>query len=106
MRLLFVFVRKRTTALVGFLVLAIMILPMQTPSARAQASSSVTGVVSDPTGAPVSSASVSVKNLETGAVRNAVTDDTGRYQVLALPVGRYEVKVAKSGFQAAARSGV
>src|SRR5215470_1268131 len=74
--------------------------------ARAQASSSVTGMVSDPTGAPVSSASISVKNVETGAMRKAVTDETGRYQVLALLVGKYEVKAAKSGFQDATRSGI
>src|SRR5215831_16512108 len=89
-----------------FLVLALMILIIEAPSAQAQASSSVTGIVSDPTGAPVSSASVSVKNVETGALRNALTDETGRYQVLALPVGKYEVKVGKSGFQDAVHSGI
>ena len=96
---------KLAVSLGGFLVLFLVVL-LQAPSAHAQASSSITGIVSDPTGAPVSSASVSVKNLETGALRNAVTDDTGRYQVLALPVGRYEVKVAKSGFEDATHSGI
>src|SRR5215472_8922943 len=89
-----------------FLVLALMILIIEAPSAQAQASSSVTGIVSDPTGAPVSSASVSVKNVETGALRKAVTDEIGRYQVLALPVGKYEVKVAQSGFQDVVHSGI
>jgi Carboxypeptidase regulatory-like domain len=97
--------RKRALSLSGFLVLSL-VLVKQVPSAHAQASSSVVGFVSDPTGAPVSSAGVSVKNLETGALRNAVTDETGRYQVLALPVGSYEVKVAKSGFEDATRSGI
>src|SRR5690348_710971 len=86
-----------------FVVIALM---MQTPSLHAQASSSMTGSVSDPTGAPVSAAIVTVKNLETGAVRNTATDDTGRYQVLALPVGKYEVKVAKPGFRDSTRSGI
>jgi len=89
-----------------FLALALMILIIEAPSAQAQASSSVTGIVSDPTGAPVSSASVSVKNVETGALRKAVTDEIGRYQVLALPVGKYEVKVAQSGFQDVVHSGI
>jgi hypothetical protein len=83
-----------------------LILLTQLPLAHAQALSSVTGMVSDPTGAPVSSASVSVKNLETGAMRAAVTDDAGRYQALALPVGIYELKAAKAGFQDATRSGI
>ncbi|HKW65497.1 MAG TPA: carboxypeptidase regulatory-like domain-containing protein [Candidatus Acidoferrum sp.] len=99
---------KRVPQLASFLMLPFLalLLQTQTPSARAQASSSLTGIVSDSTGAPVSSASVSVKNLETGALRNAVSDDTGRYQVVALSVGRYEVKVAKSGFQDAVHSGI
>ena len=103
---LFPFVRKRGASSGGFLMLAFLVMQTQAPPVYAQASSSVTGVVSDPTGAPVSSAGVSVKNLETGALRDAVTDDTGRYQVLALPVGTYEVKVAKSGFQDSTRSGI
>ena len=91
-----------------FVVLAMILLVqlIQAPPVRAQASSSVTGIVSDPTGAPVSSAGVSIKNLETGALRNAVTDDTGRYQILALPVGKYEVNVARPGFQDTTRSGI
>src|SRR5215469_7413154 len=97
---------NRRLSLGRFLVLSFVILMMQAPSGHAQAAPSVTGIVSDPAGAPVSSASVSVKNLETGAQRNAFTDETGRYQVLALPVGRYEIKVAKSGFQDATHSGI
>jgi len=36
----------------------------------------------------------------------AATDDAGRYQVVSLPVGQYEVKVTKSGFQEEIRSGI
>ena len=97
--------QKGAVSFNGFCALFLILL-MQLPSAHAQASSSITGMVSDPTGSPVSSASVAVKNLETGALRNAVTDDSGRYQILALPVGTYEVKVVKSGFQDAIRSGI
>jgi len=100
------FVRKRVVCNIGFLVVLFLTVPLDAPLALAQASSSVTGSVSDPTGAPVSAASVSVKNLETGAVRSAATDDMGHYQALALPVGKYEVKVAKAGFQDSTRSGI
>src|SRR5215471_3075430 len=103
---LFRFAGNCSVLLGRFLVLALMILIIEAPSAQAQASSSVTGIVSDPTGTPVSSASVSVKNVETGALRKAVTDEIGRYQVLALPVGKYEVKVAQSGFQDVVHSGI
>jgi hypothetical protein len=68
-------------------------------AAHAQVSASLTGVITDPSGAPVPAAAVTTKNLETGAVRSTVTDDAGRYRVLALPVGEYEVRAAKGGFQ-------
>ncbi len=73
---------------------------------RAQVSASIKGVVTDSSGAPVSSATVTSKNLETGAIRSAGTDDAGRYLLLALPVGAYEVKVSKPRFQDAIRSGI
>jgi len=76
------------------------------PSARAQVSASLTGVVTDPSGAPIPAATVTAKNTETGAERSSVSDGAGRYQIVLLPVGQYEVKVAKSGFQEAVRSGI
>lgn len=76
------------------------------PSARAQVSASIKGTVTDPSGAPVPSADVKTKNLETGAVRTTVTDEAGRYLVLSLPVGEYEIRVAKAGFQDAIRTGI
>jgi hypothetical protein len=76
------------------------------PAARAQVSASIKGTVTDPSGAPVPSAAVKVKNLETEATRNSITDDAGRYLVLSLPVGEYEVRVSKAGFQDAIRSGI
>ncbi len=76
------------------------------PSARAQVSASIKGTVTDPSGAPVPSADVKTKNLETGAIRSGTTDDAGRYLVLSLPVGEYEVRVTKPGFQDTVRSGI
>src|SRR5713101_6594381 len=76
------------------------------PSARAQLSVSITGFVTDPSGAPVASAAITAKNLETGALRYSLTDDSGRYLVLSLPVAEYEVRVAKPGFQDGLRTGV
>jgi hypothetical protein len=81
-------------------------LAMQLPVARAQVSASIHGVVTDASGALISQATVETKNLETEAVRASVTDDVGRYLVLALPVGRYEVRVSKTGFQEAVQSGI
>src|SRR5467141_5273613 len=92
--------RHRLTLLTLFMVLSCL------ASVRAQISASIKGIVTDSSGAPVPSATVKTKNLETGAIRSGITDDLGRYLVLALPVGEYEVRVAKAGFQDAIRSGI
>jgi hypothetical protein len=76
------------------------------PTARAQMSGSIKGVVTDASGAAVPGATVTAKNVETSAARSTVTDDAGRYAVLALHVGEYEVRVAKTGFRDALRSGI
>jgi len=92
--------RHRLALLTLFIMLAYL------PSARAQISASIKGIVTDRSGAPVPSATVKTKNLETGAIRSGITDDAGRYLVLSLPVGEYEVRVSKPGFQDAIRSGI
>ncbi len=76
------------------------------PATRAQVSASIKGSIADPSGAPVPSATVKARNLETGAVRGATSDEEGGFLILALPVGDYEVRVAKFGFQDAIRSGL
>lgn len=76
------------------------------PAAFAQTASSLGGTVSDPSGAVVISAGVTVKNIDTGMARNTTTDDAGRFQVPSLPVGDYEIVVNKSGFAPATRTGV
>src|SRR5229473_3487491 len=86
--------------------LALFFLLVCLPSARAQVSASIKGTVTDPSGAPVPAAAVRAKNLETGALRNGITDEAGRYLVLALPPGEYEIRVTKAGFQDAIRSGI
>jgi hypothetical protein len=76
------------------------------PRLHAQVSASLAGVISDTSGARVPSATITVKNVETGAIRSTVADDAGRYEVLALPVGEYEMRASKAGFQEQIRSGI
>ena len=49
---------------------------------------------------------VTVKDLETGATRTLVSDDTGSFRALSLPIGPYEVKAEKAGFKTQVRSGI
>jgi hypothetical protein len=76
-------------------------------SAMAQVSTAaISGHVQDSSGAAIAAATVTVTSLETGAVRTVKTDGEGYYEVLSLPVGRYEVKAEKEGFSAALQSGI
>ncbi len=67
---------------------------------------SVTGTVRDETGASLSGAAVSVKNLETGAERRLITNSTGKYSAPSIAVGRYQISAAKEGFSSRVKSGI
>ena len=74
--------------------------------AMAQTTATISGSVRDSTGALIPGASVTAKNVETGITRITATEEQGRYQLLNLNVGRYEVEVSLPGFQTAVRSGI
>jgi Carboxypeptidase regulatory-like domain len=97
--------RKKKSAWPRFFA-ALLVTVASAGPAHAQVAASIAGIVTDPSGAPITAATVTTKNLETGAVRNAATDAAGRYLLLSLPVGQYEVRVTKAGFQDAIRSGI
>jgi outer membrane receptor protein involved in Fe transport len=73
---------------------------------QAVGTASITGRVTDTSGAAVPSASVAVKNTGTSVSQDTLTDDQGRYSVLELPVGSYQLDVKKAGFQNSVRSGI
>ena len=78
---------------------------LATPS-WGQVSAAISGRVEDASGAGVHGATVTVKCLETGATRSTVTDDTGSFRLLSLPLGQQQVRAEKNGFRAAVRSGI
>ncbi len=55
------------------------------------------GQVLDPQGLAVAGAKVTVKNLATGATRTAASNDSGRYSIVGLPPGRYELTLEAQG---------
>jgi len=61
------------------------------------------GEVTDPQGAAVVGAKVTVTHAGTGATRTAETDNVGRYQFLALSPGRYNLKIEMQGFRTSLR---
>ncbi len=59
----------------------------------------ITGTVTDPSGAVVRKARITVLNEATNAVRSAETNDDGDFTVALLPPGRYQVKGESAGFR-------
>jgi hypothetical protein len=84
----------------------VLLLCLCVPLAWTRVSANLSGTVTDQSGAAVSGAAITARNLDTGLSRSTVTDASGRYQVFALPVGQYEVRVKKDGFAEGVRTGI
>jgi hypothetical protein len=67
---------------------------------------SVTGVVSDQTGALIAQAAVTLVDAEKGFTFTAKTDDKGRYLFRSVPPGVYNLSVKAPGFKDQARNGI
>jgi hypothetical protein len=66
---------------------------------HAQFGASIQGTVVDASGGAVAGATVKVTNPDTGAVKVAITNDTGFYRVSALVPGKYTITVEAPGFK-------
>ncbi len=67
---------------------------------------SIGGSVTDPTGAVIPGATVTIKNVATGATRTLTTGQAGRYEAPLLPPGNYEITIRASGFAQVVRKGI
>jgi len=85
-------------AAVGFL--------LSSSSAWAQTGASLSGVVTDQTGAALRDVAVTIKNADTGATRTIATDGAGHYQASGLRPGRFAIRAAKPGFSDETRTGI
>ncbi len=74
--------------------------------ASAQTGASLSGVVTDQTGAALSDVEVTIKSVDKSAMRTITTDGAGHFQVSGLPPGRFAIRAAKQGFANETRSGI
>ncbi len=92
------------TLLAGFV---LFVLLAATANLSAQGiTGSITGTVTDPSGAVIGGANVTIRQTATNEARSAVTSDAGTYTVTQLQPGAYTVKVEKAGFKAAEQKGI
>jgi len=66
----------------------------------------LTGTVSDATGAVIPGVAIEAKNVQTGATYQAGSSETGNYTLAQLPAGSYELSAALPGFKKFVRTGV
>lgn len=68
------------------------------PTVSQTVTGSITGVVTDPSGAVVPHATVTAENTATGVKTTARTNETGAYTIRFLPIGSYRLSVDSNGF--------
>src|ERR1700751_5658784 len=89
------FLPTMSLVVIAFLLIAIL-LPAR--AAAQGTTGSITGTVTDASGAAVPGATVTITQTSTNDVHTAATSDSGFYTVPQLPPGNYRVSVEKSGF--------
>jgi hypothetical protein len=85
----------------AFLVLSALIftIPRQLPAQAITAK--VVGAVTDPSGAAIQGAAVTIRHIQTNQARTTQSNDTGNYEFSFLPVGTFRLAVQFAGFQRA-----
>lgn len=76
------------------------------PTLFAQTRGTISGEVTDPTGAAIPGAKVTVRAPTIGTARETTTSQTGFFTVPSLPAGDYEIAVETAGFKSLNRSGI
>jgi outer membrane receptor protein involved in Fe transport len=75
-------------------------------AAWAQDTASITGTITDPSGAAIPNAIVAVKNAEHGINRTGSSNSSGDFLIASLPIGSYDLTVAAQGFKKYEAQGV
>src|SRR6266480_5741606 len=101
--------RNSMKKVVGFssVLVVALLCSVWTPRANAQAVyGSILGTVTDPQGAAVSGAKVTITNQNKGTTQQTTTNDSGNYTVTHLIPDTYSVKVEAQGFKSAELKGI
>jgi predicted porin len=81
-------------------------LAMGASAAYAQAGASLSGVVTDSSGASLADVAVTIRNSGKGETRTITTDSSGHFQAVGMPPGQLDIRAAKKGFADETRTGI
>jgi len=84
--------------------LALILAVFATPAFAQEAT--ILGTVTDPSGAAVANAALTITNTDTGVTRSLPSNGDGQYVAPDLIIGHYNVKVTAAGFKAAEQKGI
>ncbi|OLE12405.1 MAG: hypothetical protein AUG89_07655 [Acidobacteria bacterium 13_1_20CM_4_56_7] len=83
----------------GLLFVVVALLSSATATRAQEVTASITGTVTDASAAAVSGATITAKSVERGIAYTAVSNESGIYRISLLPVGHYDLRIEKQGFQ-------
>ena len=91
---------EKLTGKLPFVLAALLVLGGCATSLHAQATQqTITGLVTDATGAVIPGATVTAHNIDTGVDRTVQTNATGNYTIFPVPVGNYNIRCSLDGFK-------
>src|SRR6266478_3779030 len=99
-------VKNRAKARCVVLLLSFMLSPYSAFVMSADTGGSISGAVTDQTGAVVPDTTVTALNLDTTVQQTTKTNANGFFSFTTLPVGRYEIEILREGFKPYKRTGL
>jgi hypothetical protein len=95
--------KKLQSTVVAVFCLTLVLLICGANAAFAQeVTATVTGTITDQSGAAIAGANVTAKSVERGITYSATSSESGLYRISNLPIGNYELRAEKEGFQTSA----
>jgi len=88
------------------LLLTLALIPCLATVVRADTVGSISGTVTDQSGAVIPDTTVTALDLDTTVQQTTKTNTNGFYNFTALPVGRYEIEILREGFEPYKRTGL
>ncbi len=91
---------------ISFSVAVILVCGSTVPLRAQYTTARLSGIVSDPTGAVVAGATVTVQDVGTGYSQTTSSTNAGQYLFPSLPVGNYQITVSVAGYTSYVQKGI